>query len=209
MLVPDDKEQRIGRFRAYCFPAAIPERNSKPQRPYGNELGFMKQSLPTPLLIERTLIHASLYDLAAVVFGSEGIASLSTGEDLDEFDKLRVRHEITQATKLLIEIAVVLRNLLDSGNWPLDEIHGTRVANRPETEVGVILEESKQETSLRFREACNKIIHAKKISFGMRSLPEQMDFLDGTVELHGDRQGRSWVAKIRLADFIRMAVRQL
>lgn len=169
----------------------------------------MKQSLPTPLLIERTLIHASLYDLAAVVFGSEGLACLSTGENHDEFDKLRVRHEITQATKLLIEIAVVLRNLLDSGNWPLDEIQGMGVENRPKTEVGVILEESKQEASLGFRDACNKIIHAKKVAFGMRTLPEKMDFLDGTVELHGDWQGRSWVAKIRLADFIRMAARQL
>lgn len=169
----------------------------------------MKQSFPTPIMIDRSLTYASLYDLAAVVFGSEGIARLSTGDDRDEFDKLRIRHEIAQATKLLIEVAVVLRNFLDSGNWPLDVIHAARVDDRPETDVGIMREDSKQETNLQFREACNKVIHAKKISFGMNLLANKMDYLDGTVELHGDWQGRSWVAKIRLADFIRMAVRQL
>ncbi len=165
-------------------------------------------SLPTALLIERPLIYSSLYDLAAVVFGSEGLARLSTGDNRDEFDKLRVRHEVAQATKLLIEVAVVLRNLLDGGNWPLDVIHEARVDGRPETDVGFI-REGKKETSLRFRDACNKLIHAKQISFGMATLPDRMNFLDGTVELHGDWQGSDWVAKVRLADFIRMAVRQL
>ncbi|MFP3693475.1 hypothetical protein, partial [Burkholderia sp. SIMBA_048] len=70
------------------------------------------QAFPTAMLIEQPLIYASLYDLAAVVFGSEGIARLSTNDERDEFDKLRVRHEIAQATKLLIEVAVVFRNLL-------------------------------------------------------------------------------------------------
>lgn len=167
------------------------------------------QAFPTALLIERPLIYSSLYDLSAVVFGSEGLARLSTGHDQDEFDKLRVRHEVAQATKLLIEVAVVLRNLLDGGNWPLDVIHETRMENRPETDVGVIREGSKAEKSLQFRDACNKLIHSKKISFGMAALQDRMNFLDGTVELHGDWQGNDWVAKVRLADFIRMAVRQL
>ncbi len=167
------------------------------------------QALHTSFLIEQSLIYASLYDLSAVVFGSEGLARLSTGDDRDEFDKLRVRHEIAQATKLLIEVAVVLRNLLDGGNWPLDVIHEGRVERRPETDVGVIREGRKDEARLHFREACNKLIHAKKISFGMTTLPDRMNFLDGTVELHGDRQGNDWIASIRLADFIRMAVRQL
>ncbi|WP_428503063.1 hypothetical protein [Roseateles sp.] len=167
------------------------------------------QAFPTALLIERPLIYASLYDLAAVVFGSEGLARLSTGDDHDEFDKLRVRHEIAQATKLLIEVAVILRNLLDGGEWPLDVIHEIRVDRRPETEVGSIREGRKDEVPLRFREACNKLIHAKKISFGMASLPDRMNFLNGMVELHGDWQGTEWVAHLRLADFIRMAVRQL
>lgn len=167
------------------------------------------QAFPTALLIERPLIYSSIYDLAAVVFGSEGLARLSTGDDHDEFDKLRVRHEVAQATKLLIEVSVVLRNLLDGDSWPSDVIHETRVDGRPDTDVGVIWEDTKKETSLRFRDACNKLIHAKHISFGMATLPGRMNFLDGTVELHGDWQGKDWVAKVRLADFIRMAVRQL
>lgn len=167
------------------------------------------QAFPTSLLIEPPLIYASLYDLAAVVFGSQGLAHLSTGDERDEFDKLRVRHEVAQATKLLIEVAVILRNLLDGGHWPRDVIHEIRVDRRPEINVGVIREGAKAETSLKFRDACNKLIHAKQISFGMATLSDRMNFLDGTVELHGDRQGKNWVAKIRLADFIRMAVRQL
>lgn len=167
------------------------------------------QAFPTTLLIERPLIYASLYDLSAVVFGSEGLARLSTGDDRDEFDKLRVHHEIAQATKLLIEVAVILRNLLDNDSWPLDVIHETRIDDRPETEVGVIREGAKAEKRLQLRDACNKLIHAKKISFGMAVHQDRMSFLDGTVALHGDWQGSDWVAKVRLADFIRMAVRQL
>lgn len=164
---------------------------------------------PTSLLIEQPLIYSSLYDLSTVVFGSEGLARLSTGDHRDEFDKLRVRHEVARATKLLIEVAVVLRNLLDGGNWPLDVIHETRVEGRPESTVGSVREGGNEQKSLRFRDACNKLIHAKRISFGMATLPDRMSFLDGTVELHGDWQGKDWVANLLLADFIRMAVRQL
>lgn len=167
------------------------------------------EAFSTTLLIERPLIYASIYDLAAVVFGSEGLARLSTGDDRDEFDKLRVRHEIAQASKLLIEVAVVLRNLLDSGNWPMDPIHEIRVHARPETHVGTVRETTASESTLSFRDACNKLIHAERISFGMKSLPGKMDCLNGTVELHGRRGKRSWVAEIKLSDFIRMAVRQL
>lgn len=167
------------------------------------------QALPTAFLIESPLIYSTLYDLSVVVFGSEGLARLSTGDDRDEFDKLRVRHEVAQATKLLIEVAVVLRNLLDGGCWPLDVIHEARVERRPETDVGVIQEGAKPERGLQFRDACNKLIHAKQISFGMATLPGRLNFLNGMVELHGDWQGIDWTAKVRLADFIRMAVRQL
>jgi len=33
------------------------------------------------------------------------MAELSSGDDRDEFERLRVRHEIAMATKLLIEVA--------------------------------------------------------------------------------------------------------
>ena len=164
---------------------------------------------PTSLLIDRALIYSSLYDLAAVVFGSEGLARQSTGEDRDEFEKLRIRHEIGQATKLLIEVAVVLRNLLDGEQWPLDVIHEMRVERRPERNVGVLQSANREETALSFREACNKLIHAQRVSFGMRELPGKTACLDGTAELNGTRAGQSWVAKIELSEFIRMAVRQL
>ena len=163
---------------------------------------------PTSLLIDRALIYSSLYDLAAVVFGSEGIAQQSTGDDRDEFDKLRIRHEIGQATKLLIEVAVVLRNLLDGEQWPLDVIHELRVERRPERDVGT-LETASKETTLSFREACNKLIHAKRVSFGIRELSGKTGCLDGTAKLHGTKAGHDWVARIELSEFIRMAVRQL
>lgn len=166
-------------------------------------------ALPTAVLIERPLIHATLYDLAAVVFGSEGLAHLSTGDDRDEFDKLRVRHEIAKATKLLIEVAVVLRNLLDGERWPLDPVHEGRIDRRPEQSVGVLHVAGAAESSLSFREACNKLIHAKRVSFGMSDLPEKMAYLDGTAELHGAKGDKDWVAHIDLSAFIRMAVRQL
>jgi hypothetical protein len=164
---------------------------------------------PTALLIERPLIYSSLYDLAAVVFGSEGLAKQSNGDSRDEFDKLRIRHEVGQATKLLIEVAVVLRNLLDGEQWPLDVIHEMRVERRPEKPVGLLRTSNGKETSLNFREACNKLIHAQRVSFGMRDLPGKTAYLDGTAELHGTKSGQIWVVKLQLSDFIRMAVRQL
>jgi hypothetical protein len=167
------------------------------------------EAFPTSLLIERPLIYASIYELSAIVFGSEGLARRSSGDDRDEFDKLRVRHEVAQASKLLIEVAVVLRNLIDSGSWPMDPIHETRVQERPEVCVGLVREINKNEKELSFRQACNKLIHAERISFGMKPMPGKMDHLDGTVQLHGKRKTQTWVADIQLSDFIRMAVRQL
>ncbi len=167
------------------------------------------EAFPTTLLIERPLIYASIYELSAIVFGSEGLARLSTGDNRDEFDKLRMRHEVAQASKLLIEIAVVLRNFIDSGSWPMDPIHEIRVQERPEMCVGLVRDTKKGENELSFREACNKVIHAERISFGMKSMPGKMDCLDGMVELHGRREKSAWVTDIQLSDFIRMAVRQL
>lgn len=164
---------------------------------------------PPALLIDRPLIYSSLYDLAAVVFGSEGLAKLSTGDNHDEFDRLRVQHEVGQATKLLIEIAVVLRNLIDGEQWPLDVIHQMRVEGRPEEPVGVLRAEGVPDSALAFREACNKLIHAQRISFGMQDLPGKMAFLNGIVELHGKKAKQNWVAQIELSKFIKMAVRQL
>jgi hypothetical protein len=167
------------------------------------------EALSTTFLIERSLLYTSLYDLGVVVFGSEGLARLSSGDDRDEFDKLRARHEIAQATKLLIENAVVLRNLLDSGRWPMDPIHEIRVDGRPEKDVGVVRVPGTAQQRLSFREACNKIIHAERVSFGMKTLPDKMACLDGVVELHGKKGRQTWVAEIQLSEFIRMAVRQL
>lgn len=166
-------------------------------------------AFPTSLLIERPLIYASIYELSAIVFGSEGLAKLSTGDNRDEFDKLRVRHEIAQASKLLIEIAVILRNFIDSGKWPIDPIHAISVEECPEMKVGKIKEEGKEDKELSFRQACNKLIHSERLSFGMQSLPGKMDFLDGSVELHGKREGQAWTANINVSKFVRMAVRQL
>jgi len=136
------------------------------------------------------------------------LAQLSSGDDRDEFEGLRLRHEIAMATKLLIEVAVILRNFLDGGSWPMDVIHETRVESRPEMNVGV-LAEAEKERGMTFREACNKLIHSERASFGMSSLPGKMAHLDGTVELHGRKDGNAWIATIRIADFIRMAMRQL
>ena len=166
------------------------------------------QPFSTALLIERPLIHATLYELASVVFSSKALAELSSGDNRDEFELLRVRHEIAMVTKLLIEVAVILRNLLDGDSWPMDVIHETRVESRPEIPVGKLLQAG-NETELPFREACNKLIHSERVSFGMSDVPGKMAHLDGTVEVHGRKGSKEWIATIRVADFIRMATRQL
>lgn len=166
------------------------------------------EEFPTTVLIERPLILATIYELSTIVFGSEGLAQLSNGDSRDEFDKLRVRHEVAKASKLLIEIAVVLRNLTDSPSWPIDSIHEIRVKDRPEESFGTLVTNEKN-SELSFRETCNKLIHAESISFGMSSIPNKMDYLDGTVTILGKKQKKPWVAKVELSTFIRMAVRQL
>lgn len=66
------------------------------------------EAFSTTLLIERPLVYVSIYELSAIVFGSESLARLSTGDDSDEFDKLRLRHEVSQAIKLLIKFITTL-----------------------------------------------------------------------------------------------------
>ena len=117
--------------------------------------------------------------------------------------------------KEFVELAGLLRVLLD--------IHDIKIPNELygiSTAVGTLEKDSKTIIDLTFREACNKIIHAKqvKISFDITNQhplasekngynqTETNTFKKPMVITEGDFQGKGWEAKIDFFKYIDQAV---
>ena len=65
--------------------------------------------------IDIITIEREVYWLAAVFAASRTLHDLTPDEEEHEFDSLRLRFETSEASRLLISVAVMLRNLMDAG----------------------------------------------------------------------------------------------
>jgi hypothetical protein len=117
----------------------------------------------------------TLLRLCSVV---RGLSRLSTGDDQDEFDKLRARHGFEQPSYLLKQLSFL--NLLDGGHWPRDVIHEIRVDRRPETTLGFIREGQPKQSAF-FATHATKSSMQTNLLWNGAAAPDQMKFLNGTV----------------------------
>ena len=72
--------------------------------------------------------------------------------------------------------------------------------------VGILIKNIKknnEETSLSFREACNKIIHCNAMNFEYSNeKPSRGDSLKPIVHLYGELQNKEWKATLNINEFI-------
>jgi hypothetical protein len=135
-------------------------------------------------------LDLELYQLACLIAASKNLVACSA--DHNSFKFLQETFELSEVSKKLISIAVTLRSFLDNDNNP-DTVHET---------VGIINEDTEKKNTkpLKFREACNKIIHALDIQFfdnENRALG-----LGWSIKLLGSHNNKNWEVTLEIDRFI-------
>ena len=143
-----------------------------------------------------------LYRLACYFEASRPLAELGQAEGSPNecfIDSLPREFFEDEVSRILLQTAIVLR-IVD------DESEADREERNPF--ICGELEQNGDTGSLPLREACNKIIHARKINFDTDTLPlgssegERNYFLNPYVYLYGSQGNKHWKAIIRVRDFL-------
>lgn len=143
--------------------------------------------------------HAAfeLHRLLAIFLASPSFAKLrkGNGESWDAIDHLQ-QFEDDEITRILLSAAVTARVVDDREDGIFELIAG---------DCGILSEAKGGETTevpLTLREACNKIIHAKKIRFDVSETDERQPYLNPTIYLYGTRSnGLEWKATLDVIKF--------
>ena len=131
-----------------------------------------------------------LYQLIVLLLADEKVAADTRFRELSE-----TNHD-TEVNRLLIWIATATRQFLDLKRRSIGDAPCGRywdIFPAPDGDAGA--------TPLRFRQACNIVIHAVEI------IPYDPDFgyHRGTITIRGRRRGRSRLANRAMLDFDRFA----
>jgi len=143
--------------------------------------------------------HAALelHRLLAIFLASPSFAKLrkGNGESWEAIDHLQ-QFEDDEITRILLSAAVTARVLDDREDGVFGQIAG---------DCGILSEAKGGEITkvpLTLREACNKIIHAKKIRFDVSETDERQPYLNPTIYLYGTRSnGLEWKATLDVIKF--------
>jgi len=136
-----------------------------------------------------------LYRLLTIFLASKNFATLLTnypGEGFDPFYKLQ-EVESDEITRLLLSLAITAR-IIDDREDRVFELLGSncgefqRDIQKSDTEV------------LDLREACNKIIHAKKVRGDIDEINGQT-YLNPFMYLYGEQGSKHWKAKLDIVSF--------
>lgn len=136
-----------------------------------------------------------LYRLLTIFLASKNFAALLTnypGEGLDPFYKLQ-EVESDEITRLLLSLAITAR-VIDDREQRVFELIGS---NCGELQKDITKTESEP---LDLREACNKIIHAKKVRGDIDKVDGQT-YLNGYMYLYGEHGKTKWRAKLDIVLF--------
>lgn len=114
-------------------------------------------------------------------------------------------YEKAEISRLLINIATYYRVKYDDGSWE----HAPWLHDEEYKGVGSLINDLKHPENacqLDFREACNKIIHAKQVHFDGDVDPKtKSECLNPIVYLYGDRSQQSWKATVDIITFCKAA----
>lgn len=143
--------------------------------------------------------HAALelHRLLAIFLASPAFAKLrkGDGERWEAIDHLQ-QFEDDEITRILLSVAVTAR-VVDDREGRVFELVAGPCGVLAETKDG-----KNTEVELTLREACNKIIHAKKIRFDVDETDEHQSYINPTIYLYGIRSnGLEWKATIDVIKF--------
>jgi len=154
------------------------------------------------MFFDEAAFKLDLYRLLCCFYASPAFARLrdSAHRDIASAGDLAGAFEESEITHLLVSIAAHVRVIQDR-----DRDYFKRVRN---TDCGRFVPDVKRPRTserLSWREACNKIIHAKRFNFDYRykpRLPDDYAPLRLIVHLHGTQGLSEWKASLNVEAFV-------
>jgi hypothetical protein len=150
-------------------------------------------------LYESPFLELEVYRLMTILESSSALADYGGTYEGDrrKVEFLR-RSEFPEVSRIVVSLAAIIRAAMDAdpGLYAGDEIE--LEVERP---VGVLRPDATQPRvweSLEFREACNKVIHAKRVD-PQRTV--ETGALTGELFLYGDYRKKDWEARLDLREF--------
>ena len=140
-----------------------------------------------------------IYELLSFFLSSQPMAELEqsplygSGDPVHQFGQL----ERDLITKRLIAVAITVRILDDTQSAVFDlftDYCGTITRDR---------KRSLETNGLGLRDACNKIIHARKVEFDVGHTATGIAYLHPYVHLEGTEREKSWAANVYIVKFCR------
>ena len=147
-------------------------------------------------LYETPFLALEIYRLMTILESSPALADYGeTYEgDRDKVQYIR-RLEFPEVSRIVVSLAAIIRAAIDAIPQANE---GNLAVERP---VGVLMPDATRPDvweSLEFREACNKVIHAKRVE-PKRTV--DTGALTGELILHGDFRKKDWQASLELREF--------
>lgn len=143
-------------------------------------------------------VHAvlELHRLLALFLASKSFAALRTNYPGEGFDPIYKIQEVEEdeITRLLLNLAITARVIDDREGHALERLSSNC------GQLNSNLENEDTEV-LGLREACNKIIHAKKIRTDMEENATGQAYFNPVIYLYGEQNGMSWKATLDIVAF--------
>jgi hypothetical protein len=140
---------------------------------------------------ESPVLDLEIFRLVTAIAASETL----TEKMQDELDSPKWEHlkqlAFPEICRTMVSIAAIARSNIDSS--PASQHADTHLIQRP---VGILvsdLEKPDECKSLEFRQACNKILHANYINFGVKDASQGIDSaLEPQIYLYGEYYQKEW-----------------
>jgi hypothetical protein len=155
---------------------------------------FIKPPFRSSHYIDTNSNTLDLYRLLSYLYASRKFAELNTSLHDDPVNYL-LQYESSEITRILLCTAVTFRIVDDRDERILDNF---------DTTCGCLIEISDnvdRRIGLSLREACNKIIHAKKVHFDTSEI-NLNHYLNPTIYLYGSHKGKEWKAVLDIERFV-------
>lgn len=144
------------------------------------------------------VVLIELHRLLAIFLSSKNFAELNTNADLYETEiSILQSCELDEITRILLNIAITARVIDDRENQVFE-----RLIN---CDCGTLYIDGK-DIGLTLREACNKIIHAKKIHFDLDKAGNGENYLNPIIYLYGYHYKTEWKAELKIIEFTKLYV---
>lgn len=144
-------------------------------------------------------LRRDIYEILAFFLSSQRIAELEQSRMYGENDPVHKFEDMQRdlITKRLISVAVTIRILDDRDPQAFDTITdycGTMTKD---------LENPMGRSGLGLRDACNKIIHARKVTFDSDTTSFGNGYLHPYLYLEGNERGKPWTVDLDVVKFCR------